>query len=157
MGFRGKQVEQARARELRAQAWTLQEIARHLEVSRSSVSLWVRDVHFEPRPRSRERRRGPNQLQRAKAAEIDRCRLAGIQRVGRLTEREFLMAGLALYAGDGAKTGFSINFANSNSELVRFFCVWLRHFSTSTRAGFGSGSTCTRDSTSRGRIDTGLR
>ncbi len=47
MGFRGKQVEQARARELRAQAWTLQEIASHLDVSKSSVSLWVRDVHFE--------------------------------------------------------------------------------------------------------------
>ena len=34
MGYGGKYVEQARARELRAQAWTLNEIAAELGVSR---------------------------------------------------------------------------------------------------------------------------
>jgi transcriptional regulator with XRE-family HTH domain len=44
MGYGGKVVEQQRARELRAQAWALQDIATELGVSKSSVSLWVRDV-----------------------------------------------------------------------------------------------------------------
>ena len=57
MGYRGKVVEQERARELRAKAWTLQDIATELGVSKSSVSLWVRDVEFEPQPRRTARRR----------------------------------------------------------------------------------------------------
>jgi transcriptional regulator with XRE-family HTH domain len=51
VGYRGKVVEQERARELRALGWTLLDIARELGVAKSSVSLWVRDVAFEPRPR----------------------------------------------------------------------------------------------------------
>jgi transposase len=60
MGYRGKLREQQQARDLRAQAWTMQEIADHLGVSKSSVSLWVRDVEFEPKPR-RSRRYGARQ------------------------------------------------------------------------------------------------
>jgi hypothetical protein len=37
MGYRGKVAERERARELRAQAWTLKEIASELGVSRSSA------------------------------------------------------------------------------------------------------------------------
>ncbi|MGI9603838.1 MAG: hypothetical protein ACR2QE_18280 [Acidimicrobiales bacterium] len=128
MGYRGKTDEQGRARELRAEAWTLQDIADELHVAKSSVSLWVRDVEFEPQPRRTARRRGPNKLQRAKAAEIEQCRVEGIAEVGQLSDREFLMAGLALYAGDGTKVGSSVNFANSNPEIIRFYCTWLRRF-----------------------------
>ena len=76
MGYRGMVAEQGRARDLRAEAWTLQEIADALGVAKSSVTLWVRDVEFEPRPRAKvARRREPNALQRRKQAEIDEQRL----------------------------------------------------------------------------------
>jgi transcriptional regulator with XRE-family HTH domain len=48
MGYGGKSVERERARELRAQSWTLQEIADELGVAKGSVSVWVRDVEFTP-------------------------------------------------------------------------------------------------------------
>lgn len=128
MGGGAKYEEQTRARELRADAWTLKEIADELGVAKSSVSLWVRDVDFEPRPRRKARKRGPNKLERAKAAEIDACRVAGIDRFPRLTDEEFFCAGLGLYAGDGAKKGGSAHFANSNTAMVRFYCAWLRRF-----------------------------
>jgi transposase len=47
MGYRGKVVERARARDLRGQAWTINEIVAELGVSKSSVSVWVRDVEFD--------------------------------------------------------------------------------------------------------------
>ena len=128
MGYGGKIEEQRRARELRVRAWTLADIASELDVAKSSVSKWVRDVDFEPNPGRSARKRGPNKLQRAKAAEIERLRLEGIERVGQLTEREFLMAGLGLYAGDGAKSGGAVKFANSNPDLIGFFCAWFRAF-----------------------------
>ena len=39
--------------------------------------------------------------QRRRRAEIDRLVEEGRVRMGRLTEREFLVAGVALYAGEG--------------------------------------------------------
>jgi transcriptional regulator with XRE-family HTH domain len=128
MGYRGKVVEQARARERRAEGWTLAAIAADLRVSKSSVSLWVRDVEFEPQPRAAARRRGPNKLQVAKQEEIDRLLAEGRRRIGRLSEREFLVAGTALYAGEGAKRDGSLVFANSDPRMIAFFCAWLRRF-----------------------------
>ena len=128
MGYRGKLSERARARELRADAWTLADIAGELGVSKSSVSLWVRDVEFTPRPRRRARRRGPNVLQRRKAAEIERLHDEGILRLGVLSEQAFLAAGAALYAGEGTKDDKTVQFANSDPKMIAFFCAWLRHF-----------------------------
>jgi hypothetical protein len=133
MGYRGKLAEQQRARELRAQAWTLQEIADALGVAKSSVSVWTRGVAFEPSARrsaatGRRPRGSDHPLRRRKLAEIERLRVEGVERVGSLTDRELLMAGLGLYAGDGSKRGGEVRFANSDPRLIRLFCVWLRRF-----------------------------
>ena len=128
MGYRGKTEEQARARELRALAWTYDEIAAELGVSKGSVSLWVRDVPFEPRPRRTARNRPPNKLARAKLAEIERLRAEGVERIGRLSDRDLLIAGTALYAGEGSKTDGDVKFANSDPRMVLLFLAWLRRF-----------------------------
>lgn len=140
MGYRGKVAEQERGRELRAQAWTLSEIAAELGVARSSVSIWVRDVPFDDdiraaRARANHRngnfgaRRGrPNKLARAKCEEVDHLLAEGRERIGRLSEREFLVVGVALYAGEGDKRDGSVGFANSDARMVAFFCAWLRRF-----------------------------
>ena|SRR5437899_10487882 len=128
MGYRGKVEEQERARELRAQGRLLIEIATELGVAKSSVSLWVRDVPFEPRPAVRSRHRGSNVLSRRKAEQIERLLAEGRERIGRLSEQEFLVAGTALYAGEGSKTDHSVLFANSDPRMIHFFCAWLRHF-----------------------------
>jgi hypothetical protein len=67
-------------------------------------------------------------LQRRKQAEIDRLLAEGRDRVGRLSEREFLVAGVALYAGEGSKRDGAVRFANSDPRMIAFFCAWLRHF-----------------------------
>jgi hypothetical protein len=128
MGYRGKVTEQEQARLLRGQSWTLQDIADELDVSKSSVSVWVRDVEFVPSPRRTARRRGPNRLQVAKQAEIESLLAEGRRRVGRLSEREFLVAGAALYAGEGSKRDREVGFANSDPRMILFFLAWLRHF-----------------------------
>jgi transposase len=105
MGYRGKVIERQQARQLRRTGLPLGEIALRLGVSKSSVSLWVRDVSFDgPVARAvRGRRRDPNALQRRKQGEIERLREEGRVRIGELSEREFLVAGVALYAGEGSR------------------------------------------------------
>jgi transcriptional regulator with XRE-family HTH domain len=129
VGYRGKLKEQTKARDLRAKGLTMDEIAMKLAVSKSSVSLWTRDVPFQPRLlKTKARRRAPNALQRRKQEEIDRLRAEGIERIGQLTEKEFLVAGAAIYACEGGKTQAQVGFSNSDPRLVAFFCAWLRKF-----------------------------
>jgi transcriptional regulator with XRE-family HTH domain len=129
MGHAGKVEEQIRARELRAEAWTLQEIADELGVSKSSASLWCRDVEFTPKPRNRGHSgHKPHPLHVKKLAEIECCRVKAEQMIGALSERDLLMFCLALYAGEGSKTDGSVIFANSDPLLIAVFISWLRSF-----------------------------
>ena len=136
VGYRGKLAEQERARALRAQAWTLNEIAAELGVSKSSVSLWVRGSGSMRRPvrpgraptatgasdSGPERRRLSAGLRRSSV-----CR-RGRRRIGALSGRDLLIAGTALYAGEGTKTDGAVAFANSDPRMVILFCRWLRQF-----------------------------
>src|SRR4051812_25458132 len=126
MGYRGKVEQQERARELRGTGAALVDIAAELGVSKSSVSVWVRDVEFEPRSRRQPVNRRPHPQHTAKLAEIDECDRLGIERIGALSDDAFLAAGAALYAGEGAKG--QLLFANTNAGMVAFFCAWLRRF-----------------------------
>ncbi len=127
MGNGGKYVERQRALELRAEAWTLQEIADELGVSKGSVSVWVRDVEFIPKPRNRGHEgHKPHPLHVRKLAEIERCRVEADALIGELSPRDLDMFCLALYAGEGAKTEGALKFANTNPTLSRVFLAWLR-------------------------------
>src|SRR5438477_12781360 len=84
MGYRGKLAEREEARLLRAQSWTLADIAAWLHVSKSSVSVWVRDVEFVPSPRRMGAQRRANRLHDAKVAEIERLAAEGFARIGQL-------------------------------------------------------------------------
>jgi hypothetical protein len=99
--------------------------------------LWCRDVEVDEavwaqRVRANKnhgaRNRRPSSLSLRKEAEIADLKVAGVQRIGRLTEKEFLVTGLALYAGEGSKTDGAVKFANSDPRMMLFFVSWLRHF-----------------------------
>lgn len=130
MGYRGKLDQREQARRLRAEGLTMPDIADRLGVSRSSVSLWTRDVPIPPgRPRrTGARRREPNALQRAKQAEIAAMDADGARRLGSLDDRSFLVAGTMLYIGEGSKRDGVVKLANSDPLVVAFFCRWLRRF-----------------------------
>jgi hypothetical protein len=38
------------------------------------------------------------------------------------------VAGVALYAGEGAKRDGAVKFANSDPRMIGFYCAWLRRF-----------------------------
>jgi hypothetical protein len=127
MGYGGKFVERERARELRAKSWTLQEIATELGVAKGSVSVWVRDVEFTPRPRNRGHSgHQPHPLHLKKLAEIEQCRAeAEAEYLGMSADHLDAFA-LGLYAGEGAKTPGAVSMANTNPLLLRLFVDWLR-------------------------------
>jgi hypothetical protein len=128
MGYRGKVEQRAQARVLRAQNLTLASIAAQLGVSKSSVSVWVRDVPFIPSKRRYGPKRTTHPARRAKLRQIEELDRLGVDRIGTLSDEAFLVAGVALYAGEGAKTDGNVVFANTDASMVRLFCAWLRRF-----------------------------
>ena len=136
VGYRGKTTEQHRARELRAEGWTIKEIAAELSVSQSSVSAWVREVEVDPevwarRVESRrnhgwEKRRATFLAKRASQAEAD-LRAAN-EWLGKLSDRDLFIAGIALYAGEGSKRRGSLQFPNNDPRMITLFLTWLRWF-----------------------------
>jgi hypothetical protein len=128
MGHRGKLDAHVAARIMRAEGHTLLDIATHLGVSKSSVSVWVRDVPFAPSPRRRGPKRRTHPASIAKQRQIADLDRAGRDRIGTLSDDAFLAAGIALYAGEGSKRDGEVVFANTNPSMVAFFCAWLRRF-----------------------------
>jgi hypothetical protein len=128
----------ARARELRAQGLDYEEIAGALGVSKSSVSLWVRDLgrpehlsYEECRKRSAEGARRYWAAERAvrEAARAATCAAAAAQ-IGPITDRELLIAGAIAYWCEGAKNkpgrrADRVIFTNSDPALVRLFLRFL--------------------------------
>ena len=99
MGYRGKLELQERARVMRAQNMTLQDIATELGVAKSSVSLWVRDVPFTPSKRRTGPRLRSHPAHDAKLAQIASLNAEGVERVGLLDDCAFLAAGAAVCGG----------------------------------------------------------
>jgi hypothetical protein len=67
-------------------------------------------------------------LSRRRQAEIDSLLAEGRERIGALSDRDLLIAGAALYAGEGSKRDGTVCFANSDPRMIRLFCLWLRRF-----------------------------
>jgi hypothetical protein len=115
-----------------------EEIVARLGVSKSSVSLWVRDLPRPPRVAPDEcARRTSERMRRYWAAErrvlAERraaASAAAAADIGGLTDREILIAGAIAYWCEGAKNkphrrADRVTFANSDPELISFFLLFL--------------------------------
>ena len=132
-----KDDTRADARELRAQGPSLKEIVAKLGVSKSSVSLWVRDPELPPLSDEECRRRKAEASQRYWARERplrdarrQAVRGAAADEVGKLSDREIVIAGAIAYWCEGAKNkpyrrAERVTFINSDPRLIRFFLRFL--------------------------------
>jgi hypothetical protein len=130
--------EQRRARELRAGGATYDEIAAALQVSKSSLSLWLRDLPVPERVRRRRAehlrtitrgRRGGATGASARARMRIRQQ-AACDSIDGLTERELFFLGLGLYWAEGAKDKpwrrqGSVRVSNTDPDLLRVYLSWL--------------------------------
>jgi len=145
-----KDEVRARARELREQGLDYEEIAGALGVSKSSVSLWVRDMPRPPRLSYEEtRKRAAEGARRywaaerpAREARREAERSAAAADIGVLSLREILIAGSVAYWCEGAKSkpyrlAENVAFINSDPDLIKFFLRFLSAAGVeSTQLGF---------------------
>ncbi|MBW8735961.1 MAG: hypothetical protein JF621_02095 [Streptomyces turgidiscabies] len=132
---RAKDDLRERARELRKQGWTYNRIQTELGCSKSSVSLWVRDLpHPELKCTPKEQRERMNaglaRLQASRQQEREAAKQAAATAVGELSDRELFLTGVALYWAEGTKDKphtrrECVEFVNSDPGMISVFLAWL--------------------------------
>lgn len=131
-----KKKEQTKAVELRRKGLSIGEIAKKLEVAKSSVSVWVREVVLTK-----------NQLDRLEANKnsfevVEKRRLrrlsnekekrqvimdAAAKEIKTISRKDLQIIGLCLYLGEGAKTQRgAVKLANSDPDVIKIMMKYFR-------------------------------
>ena len=136
---RAKDHLQVKARELRTRGYTYAEIAAELGAAKSSVSLWTRDMPRVGRISSEEiRKRKAAANTHFWAAESPRREArrraiteSAAAQIGRLSDRETVIAGAVAYWCEGSKNKSyrqhdnRVSFVNSDPKLILLFLGFL--------------------------------
>ncbi|MEU9610842.1 hypothetical protein AB0D56_04730 [Streptomyces sp. NPDC048209] len=126
----------AKARELRLQGMTYDQIQVELGCSKSSISLWVRDLPKPERSRSAieqarlaGRMRWDHELA-VRDTERQQTKSTAKAEIGDLTDRELLLVGAGLYWAEGTKDKpydrrENLTFVNSDPGMIETYLAWL--------------------------------
>ncbi|BAU83811.1 hypothetical protein SLA_2894 [Streptomyces laurentii] len=124
-----------RARALRREGRTYDQIQLELGCSKSSISLWVRDLPKpEPRYTPEEQRalmnEGRARMRSARDEERKQAKGRAAAEVGSLSPRELFLIGVGLYWAEGSKDKpyarrEDVLFVNSDPGMIRVYLAWL--------------------------------
>jgi hypothetical protein len=130
-----------KAKRMRKEGTSLNEISSVLGVKKTTVSYWCRDIGLNESAIRRIKSKGKeksvqgllrySEIKRKERIERDVIqKKGGGDMVGSFSDRDLLMVGLGLYWGEGYKEG-ELGFTNSNPKLIKFYLTWLRIFDIS--------------------------
>ncbi|MER8097496.1 hypothetical protein [Streptomyces goshikiensis] len=124
-----------RARELRLQGMTYDRIQAELGCSKSSISLWVRDLPKpEPRYSTEEHRSlmtaGLERLQKKRDETRRTTKAEAEDELGVMSDRELFVMGVGIYWAEGQKSKpyarrERVIFVNSDPDMIQLFLAWL--------------------------------
>ena len=124
-----------RALKLRREGWSIKFIARRLEVSKGTASIWCRDIRLTPEQNKklienaiaaghRGGMVGARINKEKKEKIIQFYKEDGRRRLTFISGRSFLIAGLSLYWAEGSKKS-KLAFVNSEPEMIKFMHFWF--------------------------------
>ncbi|MES2213571.1 MAG: hypothetical protein V4473_01880 [Patescibacteria group bacterium] len=127
-----------KALELRQKGTSLNEIATSLELKKSTVSYWcknivlkesaIKKIKIKGREKSVHALLRYSEIKRKERIERDFVqKKGGVNFVGAVSRRDILMAGFGLYWGEGYKVG-ELGFTNSNPKIIKFYLAWIKQF-----------------------------
>jgi predicted transcriptional regulator len=147
MGYAGKLDLKEKAQKLRKQGFSVKQIEKKLGVSRSAVSLWVRDIVLTEKQLTKlygNRKTGAlkgsiiaavKKIEKRRAL-VEKFRKEGKKEVANLSKRDKFIAGIALYFAEGSKADSSVSFSNSDPRAIKFIVDWIRLYCIVPREKF---------------------
>ena len=126
-----KIIEKEKAIILRKKGKSIKTIAKKLNISKSTVSLWCRDVELTSTQVSAlhknmvsgsyaGRMAGARMQYQRRLDKIDKANKKGKELIGILSERDVLIACTALYWGEGSKKTRQLSVNNSDPAMIKF-------------------------------------
>lgn len=145
-----KPFEKLQARKMRREGYSVKNISHLLQVSRSSISIWVRDIILTPaqlRQLNQNSIDGRNKGRTVTSIMYQQRRQQlrhealkyGLRLINTLSNKELLIAGTALYWGEGNKKTRKVRFTNSDPAIILLILKWLSicfHIKTSQLKAF---------------------
>lgn len=139
MGYAGKLQEKELAIKLRSQGLSYQEILQRVSVSKDSISRWCKDIVLTEsqkkiltRKTTLGQRKGSiiaaDKKRQKRLSDTKRIFDQALQELGTISKRDRFIMGLALYAGEGYKTGNALGFSNANPAIIQFMVTWFKEF-----------------------------
>jgi transposase len=139
MGYTGHLEKKIRAQKLRREGLSYSEIQKYIDVPKSTLSGWCRDIALTEKQALRLYKNkltgsakgriiGAKHQQAKRLKQISEMFEEGKIEVGKLTARERFIAGISLYAAEGTKRDKACCFSNSDPLLIRFMTGWFREF-----------------------------
>lgn len=125
--------DKKRALSMRKKGKSYSQIKDALNVSKSTLSYWLRDYPLSQRDLKRLRDNNPKRIEafRITMAKKREARLESVfavakKSIGRLSRRDIFIGGLFLYWGEGTKTSpYRTEIANTDPSILEFFLCWL--------------------------------
>lgn len=127
-----------KAQKMRRNGKSFGEISSKLQISKSTLSFWFKDIILNQKTIKKIKTRGSIKSTRAllQYAELSRRermnrntsqKKEGASIVENLSSRDRLMIGFGLYWGEGYKyENGELGFTNSNPYMIRFYIKWLK-------------------------------
>lgn len=126
--MKSKEKEKKQCRKLRRQGLSLNKIAEQVGVSKSSVSLWVRDISLTNEQKEKLQLRDNAYI---KHSENFRNKRREFQKEGRKNCNKFdsdYAFGCALFWGEGNKNKNCVRITNSDEKMLIFFVKFLKKY-----------------------------
>jgi hypothetical protein len=126
-----KTTAREQAMELRQKGWSYNVIHDRLNISKSTLSHWLRDVPFTPNSTVLKRiQTGPARagiLNHQKRIDTTKeTKKVALQEVGDISKRDLFMIGIGLYIGEGSKQYEDIRITNSDPRVIQLAMRWFR-------------------------------
>ena len=116
--------------ELRKAGHSYGYITSKVGVSKGTLAVWLADVPYTPNIETverigRARAASGEAKSRIKRESIKQASEEARRDIGTLSRRDLFMLGIGLYIGEGAKSGTTPRFANSDPATVIFMIKWF--------------------------------
>lgn len=139
MGYFGRIEDKLHAQELRYKGLSYREILQTISVSKSTISLWCKDIQLTEKQKIRllnkkqlGQRKGSlvaaENKRKARIKRTEKIKKEARKTVGRLSNRDKFFTGIALYAAEGNKSDGKAGFSNSDPKLIKFMTNWFMVF-----------------------------
>jgi len=132
-------IEKNRALKLRKRGKSINEIAAKLNIAKSTVSLWCRNIQLGSEQIERLNKRQESgsykgrmkfleRIRKERIKEVALLRKQGIKEIGKLSKRNLFIGGVAMYWSEGYtySGGEQVGFTNSDPKMILLMLKWFK-------------------------------